>query len=415
VSRSSAVPKVSIHDIFRSKSIVAHFQPILSARRKSLVGFEALARGVVNVSDLVPPLTLFDLANQAGIADDVDVVCREQAVSSFSRFHALPSDLILFLNLRVSASRSPTRVARELSDLVTLLGLRPGRVGLEILESAIQDVRLAQSLAHCLRQSGFLIVLDDVGSGHSNLDRIPLIKPDLLKVDRALVSRIDTDFHKRSTFKSLVDLGRKIGSLVVAEGVETEDEAMIALELGADLLQGYFVGRPRQVEPGWEEQTSEALNRIESVAKRFRHHMVQAIHDRRLQHQQFSEVLDRILGDLIHARPDEFDAILARTIGEQPNVECVYVLDHSGIQVTETVWNPHVRRREAGALFHPAPKGADHSLKEYYYVLLDVELRKYTTEPYVSLASGSVCRTISTYFRDRYLDEMYLLCIDVAT
>jgi hypothetical protein len=65
------------------------------------------------------------------------------------------------------------------------------------------------------------------------------------------------------------------------------------------------------------------------------------------------------------------------------------------------------------ALLHPAPKGADHSLKEYYYVLLDVELHKYTTEPYVSLASGSVCRTISTYFRDAHDDKMYLLCIDV--
>jgi EAL domain-containing protein (putative c-di-GMP-specific phosphodiesterase class I) len=414
VRPSSVSPGVSIQDIFRSKSIVAHFQPILSARQKSVVGFEALARGIANASDLVPPLTLFHLADEAGIADDIDVVCREQAVSSFSRFQSLPNDLILFLNVRVSRSRSPAGVSRELNDLVRLLGLRPERVGLEILESEIEDVRLVRALAESLRRSGFLIVLDDVGSGHSNLDRISLIKPDLMKVDRALISHIDTDFHKRSAFKSLVDLGRKIGALVVAEGVETEEEAMIALELGADLLQGYLVGRPQEAEPGWERQAVDALNRIESVARRFRTHMVEAINDRRLQHRQFGDVIDRILRDLIHARPDEFDAILARTVGEQPSVECVYILDHSGIQVTETIWNPHVRRREAGALFHPAPKGADHSLKEYYYVLFDVELRKYTTEPYVSLASGSLCRTISTYFRDAHHKEMYLLCIDVA-
>jgi hypothetical protein len=64
-------------------------------------------------------------------------------------------------------------------------------------------------------------------------------------------------------------------------------------------------------------------------------------------------------------------------------------------------------------MFRPAPPGADHSLKEYYYVLLDVELQKYTTDPYVSLATGNLCRTISTFFRDSRNNKMYILCIDV--
>jgi hypothetical protein len=64
-------------------------------------------------------------------------------------------------------------------------------------------------------------------------------------------------------------------------------------------------------------------------------------------------------------------------------------------------------------MFHPARRGADHSLKEYYYILLGVELQQYTTEPYVSLASGSISRTISTSFRDAR-NRLFVLCIDVV-
>ena len=89
-----------------------------------------------------------------------------------------------------------------------------------------------------------------------------------------------------------------------------------------------------------------------------------------------------------------------RSVGKYPSVECVYVLDHAGIQVTDTVCNPSIRRREHGAIFRPAPRGTDHSLKDTYYSLLDVEPDKHTTDPYVSLASGSISQTISTHFRD---------------
>jgi len=91
------------------------------------------------------------------------------------------------------------------------------------------------------------------------------------------------------------------------------------------------------------------------------------------------------------------------------------VLDEAGIQITETVWNPDVQRRREGVIFHPSRKGTDHSLKEYYYILLDVELQKYTTDPYVSSASGNITRTISTYFKDASKTRLYILCIDVLS
>ena len=109
---------------------------------------------------------------------------------------------------------------------------------MEFLEARLEDVGRFGALADALREHGFLVVLDDVGAGHSNLDRIPLFRPDVIKVDRSLISGVGDDFYKQETLKSLVNLSRRIGALVVAEGIETDAEAIVALELGVDLLQG---------------------------------------------------------------------------------------------------------------------------------------------------------------------------------
>jgi hypothetical protein len=141
--------------------------------------------------------------------------------------------------------------------------------------------------------------------------------------------------------------------------------------------------------------------------------MVGAINGRKVQHRRFNVILNRILCDLTNTEARAFDEILSRIIVEYPTVECLYVLDDGGTQVTDTIWNGSLARQPGGALFRPAPKGTDHSLKEYYYVPLDVELQKYTTDPYVSLASGNQCRTISTCFRDAGNSRLYVLCVDV--
>jgi hypothetical protein len=152
---------------------------------------------------------------------------------------------------------------------------------------------------------------------------------------------------------------------------------------------------------------------IEHLAQRFKNHMVAAINERKRQHRRFNVIQNGILCDLTNAQASQFDEILHHLIDDFPKVECVYVLDDGGIQVTDTVCNATVAQRPGAAMFRPARKGTDHSLKEYYYVLIDVELQKYTTDPYVSLASGNLCRTISTCFRDAANNRLYVLCVDV--
>jgi len=298
----------------------------------------------------------------------------------------------------------------ELLNETQKLNLSPRNIAIEILESAFDDAGHLRSLLETFRSQGFLLVLDDVGVGYSNLDRIPLIKPDVLKLDRSLVADIENDYHRQETFKALVQLSRRIGTLVVAEGVETQPQAICALELGADLLQGFFLGRPEQSST---LVCTEATRRVGELGRRYKAFMIDRINQRKLQHRRFNIILNEILCELTRSNFEEFDLVLGYIITSYSNVECIYVLDESGAQVSSTVCNPRLPPRAKGVMFRPAPQGADHSLKEYYYVLLDVELQKYTTDPYVSLATGNLCRTISTFFRDSRNNKMYILCIDV--
>jgi EAL domain-containing protein (putative c-di-GMP-specific phosphodiesterase class I) len=421
--------RFTARDIIDSKSVVTYFQPILSARQRSVVGAEALSRGVVGVEALsrgtpgagiagvtengclVPPTQLFRMAADEGVTLDLDRLCRQNAIRTFA---ALPrhEDLILFINVETSTIAQDSRGAAEIRACAAASSLSPRNIAIEILESAFDDTTfLAESLDE-FRTHGFLLVLDDIGSGYSNLDRIALIKPDILKLDRNLIRGIDKDYHRQETFKSLVQLARRIGALVVAEGVETQQQAIVALELGADLLQGFFLGEPSN--PGTLECADSAAC-IDALARRYKSHMIDRINQKKLQHRKFNIILNEMLCELSKCDAVDFDDVLRTTISQYDNVECVYVMDEAGSQVTATICNHRVPQRNKGIMFRPAPKGADHSLKEYYYVLLDVELNKYTTDPYVSLATGNLCRTISTCFRDAHNNKMYILCIDVLS
>ena len=396
----------SIQEILASSAVRTHFQPILSARQKSIIGLEALSRGIAGVEaislgsiaadgELIPPATLFEMAQDEGVTAQLEQLCRRIAARCFASLPNSPEGLVLFMNFELAPALDEN-VADELSQLFRSEGVSPHNVAIEILESRIHDFPLLCRVLARFRELGFLVVLDDVGAGHSNLDRIPLIHPDILKIDRSLIADVDGDYYKQETVKSLVGLSRRIGALVVAEGVETEGEAIVSLELGADLLQGHFLCRPQEIRAFNDDALADATERTQTLARKFKSYMVRKINQRKLQHRRFNVILNQILCELTNAEAGEFDDLLTRTITRYPNVECVYVLNEGGMQVTDTICNTLIPRRDGGVMFHPAPKGADHSLKEYYYILMDVELQKFTTDPYVSLATGNVCRTIST-------------------
>jgi EAL domain-containing protein (putative c-di-GMP-specific phosphodiesterase class I) len=400
-------PPCCIRDIIQNKRLQPHFQPIVSIRRRDVIGLEALARGIGEGGSLISPDTLFGLAAVLDTILDLDKLCSKTAAENFLRLHAANPKLILFLNFHPSTVVSDLKGCGELLDVVEHLNLNPHNIVIEILESHIDDIKALSRMVDSYKQHGFLVALDDIGCGHSNLDRIAFIKPDILKIDRSLVQNIHNEYHKQQIFKSLVMLSEKIGGWVIAEGIECQEEAIAVLELGADLLQGYYFARPHAIDAERDNGFQDTIN---DTANKFKSHKLAKIKARKSKQEERLAIVDACLRELTTTKVEDFDWQLNEIINHYPSVESIHVLDETGIQVSDCICNLRHLQPQKTIIF-PAPvKGTDHSLKEYYYLLLEAQFAYYTTELYVPRPSGDLCVTVSARFHDAN-NQLFILCV----
>lgn len=237
-----------LNQIIAAEELHVLFQPIVDANQQSIYGYEALIRGP-KTSPLHSPLRLFDVATQAGLLVDLDLLCRRLAIQRFAELE-LPG--LLFLNVMPL-----TIVERDFREGLTLgfiheSGLPPERVVIELTEHVpIHDYDLMrQAVAH-YRDMGFQVALDDLGAGHSSLRHWSELRPDFVKLDRHFISGIDQEPAKREFLRSILDVARSLDCQLIAEGVETAAEHLCLWELdrGLALLQGFYFARPSQHPP----------------------------------------------------------------------------------------------------------------------------------------------------------------------
>lgn len=397
---------ISIHEIIERQWVGTVFHSLVSIKRKALLGVEALTRCTAPGED-IPPQDLFRMAHEAGRLLELDRLCRKKALEAFAPIHLKRRELILSLNLDGHAI--DTEVARSGTLLRTVKehGVNPNNVLIEIVESRARDTAALAEFVANARKNGFLIALDDVGAGHSNLDRIPLLRPDVLKLDRSLVSGVDGNMTRLEVVKSFVQMSSRLGSLVLAEGVERQEDILRLLETGVDVFQGFYFGRPgRQMPP------SETMaERIEYLARKFRANATEHFAAQKALYARHDALVRSMCEQLSLLGSVGLDQALTGFIDEHENIECLYVLSAKGVQVSDTVCNPTKLRKRKRFIYEPARLGADHSLKEYF-LPLRAGLPKFTTAPYISLASGNRCITISAAYKDRD-NRSCILCADI--
>lgn len=400
-----------LQDVIAKNTLVSHFQPIVSVRKKRSVGAEALARAKdAQSGNAISPLQLFRWAEEERLTLELDRLCRKTAMKSFRGLLNQDPSLLLFVNFEVSVLDDGVLGSGSLEAVTYEANLKPENVVIEINESKVKDLETLQHFVERHKELGFLVALDDLGAGHSNLQRLSALKPDILKLDRSLIMGLGGDFFKREIFKSLVNLAHNIGALVLAEGVETEDEVSTSLGLGADLFQGFYFSRPHPVEE-WKQGNVKEI--IDSCAEHNREAVVKDMMQRREESQKYRGLLIDAVGRISGENADFFDVLLGTMATRNENLESVYVLDAQGIQRTATITGKTKKMRSRGSLFQPAAAGTDHSMRDYFYGLMDAGLSRFISEPYISLASGHLCRTLSCTFKDQE-GKTFVLCLDVA-
>lgn len=212
-------------------------QPIVRATDRSVYAHEALLR--TTESAFTHPGAFISGAERLGRLDHLGRTIRA-AVAGLLTSRALPGDA--FVNLHPLDLEDG-----ELVDPRSPLSRLAPRVVLEVTERAsLEGVSDLAGRVRALRDLGYRIALDDLGAGYAGLNSFAALSPDVVKLDMTLIRGLDQDTVKQKLVRSMAELSSDLGSLVVAEGIETEGERAAAVAAGCDLLQGYLFGRPER-------------------------------------------------------------------------------------------------------------------------------------------------------------------------
>ncbi|WP_144110775.1 EAL domain-containing protein [Paraburkholderia sp. BCC1886] len=378
------------------------FQPIFSLSHMRAVGYEGLLRAH---DSLDRPVSSVDVFGEAARLGDVLHVDRLAQTLHLENFKVLGAEREwLFLNVHPAALSDPYLSAALLASLKRL-DLPPRRIVLEILEQRADDLeRLAEAVRQ-FRERGFLIALDDFGAGHSNVERIWQLNPDIVKLDRIMLSHAAHRADMATILPGLVALLHEAGKLVLIEGVETEHEAQMALACNADFVQGFFFGRPS---PGAADALH-ATTCISELTERYRDQTEARERRSASRLTPYLRAFERAAERLAAGEP--LEEVCWNFLALDHAARC-FLLDAKGKQAGRNV----VLRADRAAhetRFLPLAdaQGANWLRRPYFRDAINAPDRVHVTRPYLSINEALPCVTLSV--ATRVDGQTCVLCGDI--
>jgi diguanylate cyclase (GGDEF)-like protein len=239
-----------LRDALGRGDVVAWYQPEVDLRTGRVVGAEALARwahaerGMLDAGKFVP------LAEEAGLVfrlDDRIVIAAIEARAGLAHAGIDPTFRI-WCNVS-SGQLTRARPSERLEGVLSALKCEPSQIGIEITETAIlPDVKAAAREIAAARELGIKVALDDFGTGHSSLTLLRSLPIDRVKIDQTFVREVTRDANDAAIVRSVITLANDLGLEVVAEGVETPEQAHVLEDLGCRFAQGYLWSKALPIE-----------------------------------------------------------------------------------------------------------------------------------------------------------------------
>jgi diguanylate cyclase (GGDEF)-like protein len=231
-------------DLIDNDLLIIYFQPIYSINNGAVYAYEALTRikdNVLfdNVSDL------FKTAIQCDFISHLDVFCRANALKHSALQGLNQTDAYLCINICPETLMNPAHLVGITDELAEEYGISKNRIILEITEeSAINDMDFFKKTITRYRSRGYTIAIDDFGAGYGGLKMLSMIEPELVKIDCHFIANIDKVPVKYNLVDAIATACHRMGIKIVAEGIERQEELAIVLDMGIELLQGYYLCRP---------------------------------------------------------------------------------------------------------------------------------------------------------------------------
>jgi EAL domain-containing protein (putative c-di-GMP-specific phosphodiesterase class I) len=228
-------------EIIYNRKMWTAFQPIVEMQSRRPMGYEGLSRGPRG-SELESAGALFGAAHRHDEGDELERACRRQIFKDWAAFGA-PGRL--FINTVPATVRDPSFLGRGVLDYLGP-SVSPQMVTLEITEKhMIDNLNLYREAMHSFLDLGFSFAIDDVGAGYSGLETMASLGATYFKIDMALVRDVHQKKVSQQVVRAILDMGTGVGAIVIAEGIETLEEAEALQGLGVRYAQGYYYGRPQ--------------------------------------------------------------------------------------------------------------------------------------------------------------------------
>lgn len=230
-----------MNKIIAQQDIKLLAQPIIDVATKEIRAWEMLTRGPEGTA-LESPLQLFSVARQTSMLYDLEMIVLGKTLELITSTGCTQDIFINFTPITLGNSR----FVRDLKNMMqSYKNIKPSQITFEITErDSIEGIDNFIYNIKVLRGMGIKIAVDDTGAGYASLNTISEIMPDVIKIDRSVIQNIDKNSVKESMLKGLLLVAREAGSIVVAEGIENEEEASVLSRNRVELAQGYFYARP---------------------------------------------------------------------------------------------------------------------------------------------------------------------------
>jgi diguanylate cyclase (GGDEF)-like protein len=230
-------------EMLEKERFTSYFQPIVSIEDTSQIyGYESLLRGLDEQGNLVLPIPIFELATESGLLPQLDQVARLSTITQVSS-HQVQGHI--FINFTPTALYDPVFCLRSTVEAIDRAGISHERIVFEVVESDNpQDLAHLKAVLQYYRDTGFLVALDDFGSGYSSLNLLHQLRPDFIKLDMELIRDVHQDLYKASITEKILEIAQKLKIQTVAEGIECIQELNWLRERGATYAQGYLIAKP---------------------------------------------------------------------------------------------------------------------------------------------------------------------------
>lgn len=238
---------------FRESTFVGFLQPLYSIEKGKVYGAEMLVRQIDAQGRVRFPIEFVSALEQYGMISMVDLEMFRQACERICRWKSVWPDLILNVNFSRATLGEPDCMER-VDAILKESGVDPRQIIVEVTEGSqgmqreVMEARLT-----ALKERGFSIALDDMGTEATCLETLFLSQLDIIKIDRSLISHAERGERERTVVAGLIELGHRLNMTCVAEGIETESQLELLKRLHCDRLQGYYIGKPMPPEEFFEK------------------------------------------------------------------------------------------------------------------------------------------------------------------